>query len=153
MSRKKYQEKNLFKIIINTILTKVYSNKFKDPSCMLKLLAMRYEFIPYPFNFHDLVDINEFLSWLKLNIFIPCLFNFKGFKWFFAHENDNLDWKERHFVSVLRNLIRWFMEEEVYHCFIFEKNFSSVDPKIYLQKIPRILAGIDHPKNFFSLNS
>ena len=151
-NEKKYQEKNLLKIIMNTIISKSYANTFRDRSKMQTFLESESELVAYPANFLKKIDEGDFLKWLKEKDFIPTLSNFHGFRLFFKEIDENADWKEQHFIVVFRNMIKWFLECEAYDCFIFEKKFISVDRKIYIQKIPKILAGAHNPKQFISLN-
>lgn len=152
VNENKYQEKNLLKILMNTIISKAYLNSFRDRSKMQILLERENVLVAYPENFIELIDEGDFLKWLKEKDFIRTLSNFHGFRLFFYEIDRELDWKEQHFIFVFRNMVKWFLESEAYDCFIFEKKFISVDRKIYIQKIPKILAGANNPRNFISLN-
>ena len=152
LQNKKYSDKNLLKMVANTILKKTINNQFKDDSCISRLLRMTYESIIYPSNFLDLIDVTEFSSWVKSNILTDSLSSFADFRSFFTQKIEKKDCKTQHFISVYRNLIRWFLQNEVYDCFIFEKTLRSVDPAMYLKKIPRFYAGLNQPEHFISLN-
>ena len=151
-NEKKYQEKNLLKIIMNTIISKSYANTFRDRSKMQTFLESPNELVVYPANFLEKIDERDYLKWIKENDLIRTLSNFHGFRLFFKEVDENVDWKEKHFIFVFRNMIKWFLESEAYDCFIFEKKFFSVDRKIYIHKIPKLLAGAHNPEQFISLN-
>lgn len=137
--QKKYEGKNFLRILMNAIIDKVSFNNFRDKYQMPILLKTKFESIVYPLNFNQLISLDEFISWVrneKLQKKLSCTYEFKIF---FAQMASSLDWRTKHFLFVFRNVIIWFLENEVYDCFIFEKKFPSVHPSKYLTKIPIFL--------------
>lgn len=137
--QKKYEGKNFLRILMNAIIDKVSFNNFRDKYQMPILLKTKFESIVYPPNFTQFFCLDDFISWVrneKLQKKLSCTYEFKVF---FAQTAPNLDWRTKHFLSVFRNVIIWFLENEVYDCFIFEKKFPSVHPSKYLTKIPFFL--------------
>ena len=124
---------------MNAIIDKVSFNNFRDKYQMPILLKTKFDSIVYPPNFTQFIFLDDFISWVrneKLQKKLSCTYEFKVF---FAQTAPNLDWRMKHFLAVFRNVIIWFLENEAYDCFIFEKKFPSVHPSKYLTKIPIFL--------------
>ena len=131
-----YPVKNLLKIIGNSIISKIKSNTFLNKK-ILEQSSKMYGINPVIFT-----------EWVDKENYYHTFINFQSFRDLFTdalHEE-----KDKNFKLVLRQLTLWFLENEIYSCFIFEKKIK-VDVTLYLEKIPKILQGLKDPTHFYSL--
>lgn len=131
-----YPVKNLLKIIGNSIISKIRSNTFLDKN-ILEQKTKKYG-----------INTIRFSEWVNRKNYINTFVNFESFRLLFTDSNE--DENDKACTLVLRDLTLWFLENEIYSCFIFEKKFK-VDVTLYLEKFPKILDGLRHPKSFYSL--
>lgn len=129
-------EKNLLKIIGNSIISKIIRNNFFNKK-IIERTTQIYK-----------IDPKVFTKWVVDKKYIESLINFQSFRELYT--DSKIDGEEKNLKLILRKISSWFLENEVYNCFIFEKKFN-VDKTLYLTKIPKILEGLSDPARFYSL--
>ena len=138
--KENYSYKNLPKIIGNSISTSIWTGKFKNKEIFLELLEKTG------------ISHQVFRNWMKENQKITHLVNLSGFRNLFIGDiNYLLASLDQRCKYVFRSLIIWFLENEIYNCFIFGKTFPKVKKDIYLKRIPKFLDGLKNPDSFFNL--
>ena len=133
---KAYPVKNLLKIIGNSIISKIKCNTFLDK----KILEQKTRMFG--------INIVRFSEWVDKKNYINTFVNFQSFRDLFT--DSNIEEIDNNFKLALRELTLWFLENEIFSCFIFEKKFL-VDVALYLEKIPKVLNGLRNPNYFYSL--
>ena len=129
-------EKNILKIVGNSIISKIIRNNFFDKKIIQRITRIYG------------VDPKQFTEWVIEQKFIETLINFESFRELYT--DSKINGRDKNFNLVLREITSWFLENEIYFCFIFEKKFT-VDKILYLKKIPRIMEGLSCPSSFYSL--
>lgn len=136
----KYSYKNLPKIIGNSINATIKTGYFLKKNIFSELAKKTG------------IDGREFSNWAKKNEKMTRPANLEEFRNLFKGKIDYLlGSQDQKCKYVLRNLIIWFLENEIYHCFIFLKTFRNVDRSVYLKRIPKFLAGLYNHEGFFNL--
>ena len=138
--KENYSYRNLPKIIGNSISASIWTGKFRNKEFFLELIKKTG------------ISYQEFCNWVEKNKKITHLINLSGFRNLFIGEiNYLLASHDQRCKYVFKSLILWFLENEIYNCFIFEKTFPKVKKDVYLKRIPKFLAGLNNPESFFNL--